>query len=92
MGASRALGGLLCVVCAIVIFFYVSIALGPWLKWWLFGPHNVPLWLVLPVIAGVLILAGLGFWLGWIMASTKEISPPTAIEKPVVKRRRKRRK
>ncbi len=29
----------------------------------------------LPVTAGVLVIAGLGFWLGWIMATTKEVAP-----------------
>jgi hypothetical protein len=40
------------------------------------GYGTAPLWLVLPVIIGILVLAGLGFWLGWIMVSTKEVSPP----------------
>lgn len=67
MGFSRALGALLCIVCvaiAVAHIFY-GYYIGP-------IPHMA---FALPVTVGVLILAGLGFWLGWIMASTKEISP-----------------
>jgi hypothetical protein len=31
--------------------------------------------IILPVVIGVLVVAGLGFWLGWIMATTKEVAP-----------------
>lgn len=89
------MGALLCVVCAVVIlayaFFFVS-------RWWkplpgLFPGYGEPLWIVVPVVAGVFVLAGLGFWLGWIMASTKEVAPPPAtVEEPVERKRRKRRK
>lgn len=78
MGTSRALGALLCIVCVVIavahIFFgYIK---GTW------GPGTLAF--ALPVTAGVLILAGLGFWLGWIMASTKEISPVPAPAPSVV--------
>lgn len=68
MGVSRAIGALLCVVCVVIVALYVYFP-------FVVGYGVAPLWLVLPVIVGVFILAGLGFWLGWIMASTKEISP-----------------
>jgi len=78
VGTSRALGALLCIVCVVIavahIFFgYIK---GTW------GPGALAF--ALPVTAGVLILAGLGFWLGWIMASTKEISPVPAPAPSVV--------
>ena len=81
MGMSRALGGLLCVVCAVVavvwILYFIASRIGPFsIGPWEFG-GAVPLWIALPVVIGVVVLAVLGFWLGWIMASTKEISPPT---------------
>jgi len=71
VGTSRALGALLCIVCVVIaiahIFYGYYMPLQEGIR-----PH---LAFALPVTAGVLILAGLGFWLGWIMASTKEISP-----------------
>lgn len=78
MGTSRIIGALLCVGCVVIavahIFFgYIR---GTW------GPGTLAF--ALPVTAGVLILAGLGFWLGWIMVSTKEISPPPAPAPSVV--------
>ncbi len=78
MGTSRMIGALLCVVCVVIavahIFFgYIQ---GTW------GQGTLAF--ALPITAGVLILAGLGFWLGWIMASTKEISPVPAPAPSVV--------
>lgn len=32
----------------------------------------------LPITVAVLAVCVLGFWLGWIMATTKEVSPPSA--------------
>ncbi len=72
MGASRALGGLLCVatvlVAALHIYFgYLSgAAIGMGLSF------------ALPVTVGVIAVCVLGFWLGWIMVTTKEVSPPPA--------------
>jgi uncharacterized membrane protein len=39
------------------------------------GERAVPLAIMLPVVVGVLVICGLGFWLGWIMATTKEVAP-----------------
>ena len=85
MGASRILGALLCVGCVVVAVFYILFAIAPGV--WIFAPYTAPLWLVLPVVVGILVLAGLGFWLGWIMVSTKEVVPS-----PTVERKRKRRR
>ena len=78
MGASRALGALLCIVCVViaVVHIFFGYIKGTW------GPGALAF--ALPVTAGVLILAGLGFWLGWIMAGTKEISPAPAPAPSVV--------
>jgi uncharacterized membrane protein YbhN (UPF0104 family) len=82
MGAgSRALGALLCVACVIIAALYILFPLGRWWQVWKFGDYNAPLWVVVPVAAGMVVLAGLGFWLGWIMATTKDVSPPS-VEKP----------
>jgi hypothetical protein len=77
MGASRAIGALLCVVCVVIAALYVYFP-------FVVGYGTAPLWLVLPVIIGVFILAALGFWLGWIMATTKEVSPVPASAPSVV--------
>lgn len=69
MGTSRAIGALLCVVCVVITALYIYFP-------FVVGYGTAPLWLVLPVIIGIFILAGLGFWLGWIMFGTKEVSPP----------------
>ncbi len=90
MGASRTIGGLLCVVCVVIAALYVYFP-------FIVGYGTAPLWLVIPVVIGVFILAGLGFWLGWIMVSTKEIAPspapaPSVVEskpKPVKKKKKK---
>jgi hypothetical protein len=39
------------------------------------SPRYVPLAILLPIVIGVLVVAGLGFWLGWIMVTTKEVAP-----------------
>ena len=91
MGISRALGGLLCASCAVVAAFWILFPLAPAIgkPFWIFQHYTAPIWLVLPVVVGVVVLAGLGFWLGWIMASTKEISPPTpAAETKKAKRKK----
>ncbi|MDI6814103.1 MAG: hypothetical protein QMD10_11280, partial [Desulfitobacteriaceae bacterium] len=77
VGTSRAIGALLCVVCVVIAALYVYFP-------FVIGYGTAPLWLVLPVVIGVFILAGLGFWLGWIMFSTKEISPVPAPAPSVV--------
>ena len=76
MGTSRALGALLCIVCVVIAIAHIFYG-------YYMGPR-VHLAFALPVTAGVLILVGLGFWLGWIMASTKEISPVPAPAPSVV--------
>lgn len=82
MGASRALGVLLCVVCAVVIV--AEIYFGLYLTW---VERAAPLAISIPVVLGVVVVAGLGLWLGWIMATTKEVAPPpAATETPEEKR------
>ena len=71
MGVSRALGALLCVVCVViaVVHIYFGYIEGP----------RIHLAFGLPVTVGVLVIAGLGFWLGWIMATTKEVAPAAPV-------------
>lgn len=68
----RALGAVICVSCVVVaivhIFFgYVSGGSDAWAR--------TALAFALPITVGILVICGLGFWLGWIMATTKEVAP-----------------
>lgn len=67
MNTSRILGGPLCAVSALVaiLHIYFGYVEGP-------IPH---LAFALPVTVILLVATGLGFWLGWIMVTTKEAEP-----------------
>jgi hypothetical protein len=72
LAASRALGALLCIVVIVIAVAHVYYGyIGPWRD----GGHTEPFAFALPVTVGLLVVLGLGFWLGWIMATTKEVSP-----------------
>ena len=84
MGASRALGGLLCAACAVVVILHL------WYGYLADGSlwPTLSLAFALPITVGVLAICGLGLWLGWIMATTKPaapITPPPIAEEPVEK-------
>jgi predicted RND superfamily exporter protein len=67
LAASRALGALLCIAAVVVAVAHIF-----------FGYYKSPrpsLAFALPITVGLLVVLGLGFWLGWIMATTKEVSP-----------------
>jgi type VI protein secretion system component VasK len=92
MGATRALGALLLIVCIVVIVAYLGWLLAPSISALQdkvhIGPitlwpkeRGVSLWIALPVILGVWVVCGLGAWLGWIMATTKEVAPVPVEEK-----------
>lgn len=72
LAASRGLGALLCVVVVVVAVAHIWYGyIIPWR-----GDGTRPsLAFALPVTVGLLVVLGLGFWLGWIMATTKEVSP-----------------
>lgn len=74
MGMSRTLGALLCIatVVVIVLHIYFGYVVGDW------APATLSF--ALPVTIGVLAICGLGFWLGWIMATTREVPPPASPE------------
>jgi hypothetical protein len=65
--ASRLLGALLCVATVVVIVLHVYFG-------YFVGPRP-GLAFALPVTVGLFVVCGLGFWLGWIMATTREVSP-----------------
>jgi zinc transporter ZupT len=74
VGKGRILGVLLCIVGILVAGAHLYI--GYWI-----GTHP-NLAFALPVTAGVLVVCALAVWLGWIMATTKEVqSPPPEPEK-----------
>ena len=65
--ASRALGALLCIAAVVVAIAHI---------WFGYIKSARPsLAFALPVTVGLLVVLGLGFWLGWIMATTKDVSP-----------------
>jgi hypothetical protein len=72
VGASRGLGGILCVVAVVVAALHIWFGYieGSW------GPGALAF--ALPVTIGLLVVCGLGFWLGWIMATTKPMAPTPA--------------
>jgi len=70
LATSRALGALLCVVAVVIAVIHIAVGyFGLW------GGSRPSLAFALPVTVGLLVVLGLGFWLGWIMATTKEVSP-----------------
>jgi hypothetical protein len=92
MGATRALGGLVLLVCIVIIVLYLGwllapsisalrnrVTIGPLVLWP--ADRGVSLWVALPVILGVWVVCGLGAWLGWIMVTTKEVAPVPVEEK-----------
>lgn len=77
MGMSRALGALLCIATILVAVLHIYFG-------YLTGAAiGMGLSFALPVTVGVLAVCGLGFWLGWIMVTTKEVSPPAPSSEPV---------
>lgn len=77
MAKSRVLGALLCVgtilIAVLHIYFGYISAGAPWAL--------STLSFALPITIGILAVCVLGFWLGWIMATTKEVSPPPVTPK-----------
>lgn len=85
MGKGKIVGVLLCIVGAIVFALYVGFVIAKvgWLEVGLFEYAKTTSWfVVLPVAIGVWVVSALAVWLGWIMATTKEVtSPPPEPEK-----------
>jgi hypothetical protein len=80
VGKTRILGGLLCAVSALVIILHIYFG---------YYPHRaqISLAFALPVTVGVFVICALGLWLGWIMATTKEVTPPVASEEKEEKKK-----
>lgn len=73
MSSSRVLGALLCLACAAVGVAHI------WFGYIAGSPPSLAF--ALPVTVFLLVVVGLGFWLGWIMATTREVEPtPATIE------------
>jgi len=70
LGKSRILGALLCIATVVVIVLHV------YYGYFTGAAVGMGLSFSLPVTIGLLVVCGLGFWLGWIMATTREVSPP----------------
>ena len=71
MSSSRIWGALLCIVSAMIAAVWVLEAyLGLF-----FGSPRYALVILIPLSVIILVATGLGFWLGWIMVTTKEAEP-----------------
>jgi len=81
----QGIGGLICIVCAIIAIFYVVTLFYPqWLG--VFGINENALtwmseaqfWIIaVPVFIAFIAIMGIGMWIGWTMATTP---PPKPIE------------
>jgi hypothetical protein len=83
LAASRALGALLCIAAVVVAVAHIFFGY--------YKSSRPSLAFALPVTVGLLVVLGLGFWLGWIMATTKEVSPAammTPEEEPAEKEKK----
>lgn len=71
------MGAILCVACVAVAVAHIYFG-------YISGTRQISLAFALPITVGLLVVVGLGFWLGWIMATTREVapSPPLAPETP----------
>jgi hypothetical protein len=83
---SRALGALLCIAVAAAAVAHIWYGyVVPWRN----GGHTIGFVFALPVTVGLLVVLGVVFWLGWIMATTKDASPAVMTapeEKPAEKK------
>jgi ABC-type polysaccharide/polyol phosphate export permease len=86
LGASRALGALICVVTLVVAVLHI------WFGYVTNSWSWATLSFALPVTVGLLAVCGIGFWLGWIMATTKEASPPPAETKEKTEEKKEEKK
>ena len=87
MSKDQAIGGLIFLVCIVVIIGYILglFFYDPWIKDWLHNSFNVTwstggvrYWLVaVPVFVAFVAVLGIGAWIGWTMATTP---PPKPIE------------
>jgi hypothetical protein len=64
-GSQTAIGTLLCFAVVVIAGAHIWYGyIGPWRD----GGHTVAFAFALPITAGLLLVLGLGLWLGWIMA------------------------
>jgi len=79
----QAIGGIIFLVCVIVIIGYVAALFFPKQVGGLIGlkitdPYHAMMWLVaIPMLIALIAILGIGAWIGWTMATTP---PPKPIE------------
>jgi len=79
----QAIGGVIFLVCIIVIIGYIAALffpkqIGALIGWNIRDPYHAMIWLVaIPVLIALVAVLGIGAWIGWTMATTP---PPKPIE------------
>lgn len=72
MGKTRVLGGLLAAACVAIIILHLYFGYMNTT----YSTNELSLAFKLPITVGILAVGALGLWLGWIMLTTREVSPP----------------
>jgi len=82
----QAIGGLIFIVCLVVIIGYIVALFAPWIAADILKPllgrapsqERIQFWLAeIPVLVAFVAVLGIGAWIGWTMATTP---PPKPIE------------
>jgi len=79
----QAIGGIIFLVCIVIIIGYIAALFFPTQVGGLIGlkfrdPYHAIIWLVaIPVLIALVAILGIGAWIGWTMATTP---PPKPIE------------
>lgn len=83
MSKDQTIGGLIFVVCVVIVIGYIAALFFPTQVGNLLGlknidPYHAITWLVaIPVLIALIAVLGIGAWIGWTMATTP---PPKPIE------------
>ena len=79
----QAIGALILIVCIVVLVVYLAalffpIQMGNLVGLKIMDPYHAVIWLLaIPVVIAVIVVLGIGAWIGWTMATTP---PPKPIE------------
>ena len=86
MSKDQAIGGIIFLVCIVVIIGYIAALFFPTQVGGLIGlkikdPYHAVIWLVaIPVLIAFVAILGIGAWIGWTMATTPPPKPFEELE------------